>query len=152
MVLNSGNWVVLNRGNRAAVYLAPGVLSDGTRDVGHLDLANRRGQVLVEGVQRAALPRRPQRLGGGNRDCVPNTTVQTCIVHLIRNSLDYASWKERKAIARALRPIYAPTTAEAVREALGLCCRPLWGGKYPTIVQSWRRAWKNVIFVLRLSA
>jgi transposase-like protein len=75
----------------------------------------------------------------------PQTTVQTCIVHLIRNSLDYASWKERKAIAAALRPIYAAATIEAAQEALEEFARGPWGQKYPTIVQSWRRAWENVI-------
>jgi len=71
--------------------------------------------------------------------------VQTCIVHLIRSSLDYASWKERKKIAAALRPIYAAATAEAAREALEGFADSNWGEKYPTIVQSWRRAWENVI-------
>jgi transposase-like protein len=66
-------------------------------------------------------------------------------VHLIRSSLDYASWKERKAIAAALRPIYTAATAEAAREALEDFASSAWGEKYPTIVQSWRRAWENVI-------
>ena len=43
----------------------------------------------------------------------PATTLQTCIVHLIRNSLDYASWKERKALAAAIKPIYQAASAEA---------------------------------------
>jgi putative transposase len=48
----------------------------------------------------------------------PQTTLQTCIVHLIRNSLDYASWKDRKPLAAALRPIYAAASAEAAEAAL----------------------------------
>ena len=48
----------------------------------------------------------------------PRTTVQTCIVHLIRNSLDYAGWKDRKAVAVALRPIYAAASAQAAEQAL----------------------------------
>jgi putative transposase len=48
----------------------------------------------------------------------PKTTVQTCIVHLLRNSLGYASWKDRKAVAAALRPIYTAATEEAAAEAL----------------------------------
>ena len=48
----------------------------------------------------------------------PATTLQTCIVHLIRNSLDYASWKERRELAAAIRPIYtAPSTEAAQDEA-----------------------------------
>ena len=75
----------------------------------------------------------------------PHTTVQTCIVHLIRNSLDYASWKHRKAVAAALRPIYRAATAEAAQEALEEFASGEWGIKHPTIVQSWKRAWQNVI-------
>ena len=48
----------------------------------------------------------------------PRTTLQTCIVHLIRNSLDYASWKDRKPLAAALRPIHAAASAEAAEAAL----------------------------------
>ncbi len=83
----------------------------------------------------------------------PRTTVQTCIVHLIRNSLDYASWKDRKAVAAALRPIYTAATAEAAAEALEeFAASQPWGVKHPTIVQSWKRAWQNVIpfFAFRL--
>jgi putative transposase len=43
----------------------------------------------------------------------PATTLQTCIIHLIRNSLDYASWKDRKSLAAAIRPIYTAPSAEA---------------------------------------
>jgi transposase-like protein len=78
----------------------------------------------------------------------PATTVQTCIVHLIRNSLDYASWKDRKAVAVALRPIYtavSATAAAAAAAALEAFASGAWGTKYPTIVQSWRRAWEHVI-------
>ena len=48
----------------------------------------------------------------------PATTLQTCIVHLLRHSLDYANWKERKALAAALRPIYTAPSAEAAGAAL----------------------------------
>lgn len=48
----------------------------------------------------------------------PATRLQTCIVHLIRNSLAYASWKERKALATAIRPIYTAPSAEAAEAAL----------------------------------
>jgi transposase-like protein len=75
----------------------------------------------------------------------PRTTVQTCIVHLIRNSLKYASWKHRKAVARALRPIYSAASAAAALQELDDFERGEWGEKYPTIAQSWRRAWQHVI-------
>jgi putative transposase len=75
----------------------------------------------------------------------PKTTVQTCIVHLIRNSLDYANWKERKVLAQALRPIYTAVSMEAAQMALEDFALGPWGAKYPMIVQAWRRAWDQVI-------
>ena len=71
----------------------------------------------------------------------PSTTLQSCIVHLIRNSLDYATWKDRKALAAALRPIYAAPSAEAALAALHAFEASEWGQKFPTVVSAWRRAW-----------
>ena len=139
-----------------AVYLALGVLPDGTRDVLGIWIEQTEGakfwlKVFNELRSRGvgdiliAVVDGLKGLAEAIETAFPSTTVQTCIVHLIRNSLDYASWKERKAIAIALRPIYAAATAEAAREALDDFAAGPWGGKYPTIVQSWRRAWENVI-------
>jgi len=75
----------------------------------------------------------------------PKTTLQTCIVHLIRNSLDFASWKDRKKLAAALRPIYAAVSAEAALAALDAFEAGEWGRKFPTVVAAWRRAWDRVI-------
>ena len=75
----------------------------------------------------------------------PTTTVQTCIVHLLRNSLHYASWKDRKKLAAALRPIYTAVSAEVAEAALRDFAAGPWGQKHPTIVQSWQRAWAHVI-------
>jgi putative transposase len=75
----------------------------------------------------------------------PRTTLQTCIVHLIRNSLDYASWKDRKPLAAALRPIYTAASAEAAGAALDAFEDSEWGQKFPTVVAAWRRAWDRVI-------
>jgi putative transposase len=72
----------------------------------------------------------------------PKTTVQTCIVHLIRNSLDYAGWKDRKLVAQALRPIYTALSEAAATEELDVFAKGPWGLKYPSIVQSWTRAWE----------
>jgi transposase-like protein len=66
-------------------------------------------------------------------------------VHLIRNSLDYASWKDRKMLAKALRPIYAAANAEAAAAALEGFADGEWGRKFPTVVAAWRRAWAQVI-------
>ena len=61
----------------------------------------------------------------------PRMTLQTCIVHLIRNSLDYASWKDRKPLATALRPIYAAASAEAAEAALDAFAAGEWGASSP---------------------
>ena len=79
------------------------------------------------------------------RAVFPSTTLQTCIVHLIRNSLDYASWKDRKLLAAALKPIYTAPSAEAAAQALDEFEASLWGQRFPTVVASWRRAWDRVI-------
>ena len=75
----------------------------------------------------------------------PETTVQTCIVHLIRNSMDFASWKDRKAIAAVLKTVYRAKDADAGRQALDEFDAGPWGKKYPAIAQSWRRHWEQVI-------
>lgn len=75
----------------------------------------------------------------------PATTLQTCIVHLIRHSLDYANWKERKPLAAALKPIYQAVSAEAAEAALTAFEAGPWGTKFPTVAASWRRAWSQVI-------
>ena len=74
-----------------------------------------------------------------------DTVVQTCLVHLIRYSMQFASWKERKAIAKALKPIYAAPGAGAAMAALDGFEEGNWGRKYPPIVASWRRKWEQVI-------
>lgn len=75
----------------------------------------------------------------------PDTLVQTCIVHLIRHSMRFASWKERKALAAALKPIYRADNADAATQALDAFGAGPWGNKYPAITQSWRRNWEQVI-------
>jgi putative transposase len=75
----------------------------------------------------------------------PDTVVQTCIVHLIRYSMQFASWKERKLIAAALKPIYRADDAEAAERELQAFDDGTWGRKYPAIAQSWRRNWAAVI-------
>lgn len=139
-----------------AVYLALAVLPDGTRDVLGIWIEQTEGakfwlkvfnELRSRGVNDIliAVVDGLKGLADAITATFPQTTVQTCIVHLIRSSLDYASWKERKAVAAALRPIYAAATLEAAQDALRDFASGAWGQKYPTIVQSWRRAWENVI-------
>lgn len=74
----------------------------------------------------------------------PRTTVQTCIVHLIRNSLAFVSWKDRKTIMPDIRAIYRAETAEAAAARLDEF-EARWGGRYPAIAPGWRRAWEHVV-------
>lgn len=74
----------------------------------------------------------------------PQTTVQTCVVHLIRNSIKYCSWKDRKAVTKALKPIYQAATVEAAADALDTF-ELEWGDRYPAVVDLWRRNWERFI-------
>jgi len=74
----------------------------------------------------------------------PQTTVQTCIVHLIRNSLAFVSWKDRKRIMPDIKAIYRAETAEAAAARLDEV-EARWGAQYPAIAPSWRRAWEHVV-------
>ncbi len=139
-----------------AIYLALGVLPDGTRDILGLWIEGTEGakfwmrvfnDLKTRGVNDIliavtdGLKGMPEALGA----VFPATTLQTCIVHLIRNSLDYASWKERKTLAAALRPIYTAASAEAAQAVLDAFEVGPWGQKFPTVVAAWRRAWDRVI-------
>lgn len=139
-----------------AVYLALGVLPDGTRDILGLwieqtegakfwlkvfnELKNRGVQdILIAVVD--GLKGFPEAIEAA----FPLTTVQTCIVHLIRNSLDFVTWKDRKSVAAALRPIYAAPTQSAAEDALAAFETGEWGQKHPTIAAAWRRNWERII-------
>jgi len=75
----------------------------------------------------------------------PQTLVQTCVVHLLRNALAYVSWQDRKHVVAALKPIYQAPTADAALLALDDFEAGPWGKKYSTIVPLWRRQWDQVI-------
>jgi transposase-like protein len=139
-----------------AIYLALGVLPDGTREILGLWIEGSEGakfwmkvfnDLKTRGVADIliavtdGLKGMPEALAA----VFPATTLQTCIVHLIRNSLDYASWKDRKALATAIKPIYAAPSAEAAAAALDAFEQGAWGRKFPTVVAAWRRAWDRVI-------
>jgi len=72
------------------------------------------------------------------------TIVQTCIVHLIRSSLKFVTWKDRKQIMPDLKAIYRAENAEAASERLTEF-EAMWGARYPAIGEAWRRAWEHVI-------
>jgi putative transposase len=139
-----------------AIYLALGMLPDGTRDILGLWIENTEGakfwmkvfaDLQTRGVQDIliavtdGLKGMPEALAA----VFPATTLQTCIVHLIRNSLDFASWKDRRELAAALKPIYSAASAEAAQAELDAFEQGAWGQKFPTVVAAWRRAWDRVI-------
>ena len=139
-----------------AVYLAIGISCDGEKDVLGLWLEQTEGakfwlrvmhdlkgrgvnDVLIAVVD--GLKGFPEAITATFPDCV----VQTCIVHLIRYSMQFASWKGRKVLAKALRPIYPAANAEAAAAALDEFEQGPWGQKYAAIVARWRRRWPEVI-------
>jgi transposase-like protein len=139
-----------------AIYLALAVLADGTRDILGLWIEQTEGAKFWMKVFSDLKTRGCQDILIAVTDGLkgmqealaaiyPATTLQTCIVHLIRHSLDFANWKQRKPLATALRPMYTAPTAEAASAALDAFERGPWGVKFPTIVASWRRAWTQII-------
>ncbi|MCG1019132.1 MULTISPECIES: IS256 family transposase [Burkholderiaceae] len=138
-----------------AIYLALGVRRDGTRDVLGLWIEHTEGakfwlrvvnELKLRGVQDIliavvdGLKGFPEAIN----TVFPETTAQTCIVHLIRNSLDFASWKEHKQVAADLKEVYRAPSAEAAALALQAFDEGPWGCKYPPIAALWRRAWEQV--------
>jgi putative transposase len=75
----------------------------------------------------------------------PRTEVQTCIAHLPRYSMQFASWRERRGVAPALKRVYQADSAAAASERLEDFACGRWGQKYPMIAQSWRRNWEEAI-------
>ena len=74
----------------------------------------------------------------------PQAWVQTCVVHLIRSSMRYVNYRDKKKVASALRPIYTAANAEDAQSQLE-AFEAEWGERYPACVQAWRAAWENVI-------
>lgn len=74
----------------------------------------------------------------------PKTQVQVCIVHLVRASMQYVSWKQRKEVAAGLREIYTAPTAEAAADALERFADK-WDKTHPAVSQIWRRNWQRII-------
>ena len=75
----------------------------------------------------------------------PQAQIQTCIVHLIRNSTTLATWKDRKELAAALKPIYHAVNADLAEAALNAFAEGQWGTKFPTVAAMWRRQWQQMI-------
>ena len=139
-----------------AVYVALGVRPDGTKEVPGLWVEQTEGakfrlRVTTELRQRGVEDILIAVVDGlkGFPDAIaavfPRTQVQARVVHLIRNSLDLVSYKDREAVAAALKEIYRARDANVGREELEAFAEGQWGRKYPAIVQSWRRHRAEVI-------
>ena len=138
-----------------AVYVALGVTRDGVREVLGLWIADNEGakfwlsvmnnlrnrgleDILIAVVD--GLKGFPEAINAA----YPDTTVQTCIVHLVRQSLNFCVWKDRKVVAKDLKRIYQATDDAEAEKALA-DFEAEWGPKYPSITPAWRRAWQEVI-------
>lgn len=146
-----------------AVYIALGILPDGTKEILGIWIEQTEGakfwmRVMNELKNRGVADILIAVVDGlkGFPDAInavfPETVVQTCIVHLIRNSMSFASWKDRKAIAQSLRSVYRAESADAGLAALEAFEEGHWGRKYPAIALSWRRHWEQVIPFFAFSA
>jgi putative transposase len=139
---------------RRALYLALGVTLDGDRDVLGMWFQETEGakfwmQVLSDlkhrGVQDIliacvdGLKGFPEAIEA----IFPRTTVQTCVVHLIRASLRYVPRREREQVARDLKPIYTAVDADAAQAELEAFDEK-WGARFPPITQAWLNAWEYV--------
>lgn len=127
-----GMWIEAAEGSRFWLGVLTELRNRGVRDV------------LI--VCCDGLPGLPEAIGS----IWPKALVQTCVVHLIRNSMRYASWKDRKAIAGALRPIYTAPTVEAAELALEEFADSDLGRRCPAAVDVWRRAWNEFVPFLDL--
>ena len=131
-----------------AVHIALGVRADGTKEILGLWLEQNEGAKFWLRVMN-------ELRGRGVEDVLlavvdglkgfPEATVQTCIVHLLRHSLDFVSFKDRKLVATALKDIYRAVDAVTAEAALTAFEAGPWGRKYAAIGQSWRRAWGEVV-------
>ena len=138
-----------------AVYLALGVNLEGHKELLGLWIGEKEGSkfwlsILTELRNRGVQDILIACVDGltGFPDAIasefPKTEVQLCIVHMVRNSLRYVSWKERKIVAQDLRAIYSASTEESARSALDAFAEK-WDERFPTISRSWRGRWEQVI-------
>lgn len=139
-----------------AVFMALGVLPDGTREILGFWVEGTEGarfwkrvfnELKTRGVQDIliAVTDGVRGMPDALEAVFPATTLQTCIVHLIRNSMSYAGWQDRKKLGSALRLIYSAPDAASGQQALQAFAKSAWGVKYPMITTAWHNAWDEVI-------
>ena len=137
-----------------SIYLALGVNMDGRKDLLGLWMSDNEGakfwlSVLTElksrGVQDILIACVDGLKGFPDAIAVeyPQTRIQLCVVHMVRNSLRYVSWKDYKAVTSDLKRIYqSPTEDQALAELERFA--QLWNGPYPQIAKSWTTHWPNL--------
>ena len=136
-----------------AVHVAIGVTAGGTREILGLWITETEGakfwlRVLSElkarGVKDILIACVDGLTGfpAAIESAFPMATVQTCVVHMIRNSLRFVGYKERKKVAADLKPIYQAIDREGAEAALNLF-EEKWGPKFPTIAEGWRARWEQ---------
>ena len=137
-----------------AVYMALGINMDGEKEVLGLWIAQTEGAKFWLGVMTELRNRGVQDIFvccvdglKGFPEAIetvfPETTVQLCIIHMVRNSLRYVPWKQRKAVAADLKTIYRAATVEEAEMNLDLFSET-WDQSYPTISRSWRANWERL--------
>lgn len=139
---------------KKAVYIAMGVAMDGSREVLGFWIEQNEGArfwlaVMTELKNRGledvffvccdGLTGLPQAVEAA----FPKAVVQTCIVHMVRNSLRYVNWRDRKALVTALQAVYTAESEPAAKAALDEFEKS-WGARYPAISKMWRARWAEV--------
>ncbi|KFR43125.1 transposase [Salmonella enterica subsp. enterica serovar Bareilly str. CFSAN001109] len=144
------NGSVINK----AVFLALGINTEGQKELLGMWLAENEGEkfwlsVLTELKTRGVQDILIACVDGlkGFPDAInsvfPQTHIQLCIIHMVRNSLKYVSWKDYKAVTSGLKTVYQAPTKEAALMALDAFAE-VWDDKYPQISKSWRAHWENL--------
>ncbi|WP_027390571.1 IS256 family transposase, partial [Chrysiogenes arsenatis] len=121
-----GMWIAENEGAKFWLSILNGLQNRGVKDIFIACVDGLKG--FPEAIEAA----------------YPNTQVQTCIVHMVRHSLNFVAWKERKQMAADLKEIYAAPTEEQARRNLEQF-ETKWDATHPMVSQSWRRNWERII-------
>ena len=140
---------------KKAVYLALGINLDGEKELLGMWIARSEGSKFWLGVLTELKNRGVQDVFiccvdglSGFEEAIEavyrQTVVQLCIVHMVRNSLRFVTWKDRKAVAKGLKAIYRAATVEEAELELVRFAEQ-WDGQYPTISRSWQRHWDRIV-------
>ena len=147
--------------SKKAVYIALAIRLDGQKEVLGMWIERNEGSKFWMGILNEVKNRGVQDILiaavdglSGFPDAInavfPKTEVQLCIVHMVRNSVKYVPYKDRKAVTDDLKEIYLAPSEDAAAAALETFAEK-WDGKYPAISKSWRSRWNEVIPYMKFS-